>query len=74
MLMFVLIAVLATPPAPLGANVDAPPREGREAGVPLKPVLSSDPVRRRAIFAEKVETAWVLAGGGPVRSEAEARP
>ena len=26
------------------------------------------------VIAEKVETAWVLAGGGPVRSEAEARP
>ena len=72
MLMFVLIAILATPPACLGTTFVAPLGEGREAGVPPKPVLPSDPARRRAIFAGKVETAWILADELPLRSEAEA--
>jgi hypothetical protein len=74
MLTFVLMTILAAPPAPLGANPAAAPREGYEAEVPLKPVQPSDPHRRRAVFAEKVKTAWVLAGDGRLRSEAEACP
>ncbi len=73
MLTLVLITALFTTPAP-DAVSHAPPREGHEAVVPPKSVIPSDPARQRLIFAGKVETAWRLADGVPVRSEPEACP
>ena len=74
MLPFVLIATIFAASAQPGSLMVTPPREGREAGVPPKLDLPSDPARRRAIFAGKVETAWILADELPRLSEAEARP
>lgn len=77
MLTLVLISTI------LATSVDADwsgqgawpaPREGYAAVTAPKTPPRGDPAARRALFAGKVEAAWLLAGGVPQQSEPEACP
>lgn len=77
MLTLLLISTILATPVDAdwsGQGVWPPPREGYASVTAPKTPPRGNPDVRRALYAGKVEAAWLLAGGVPQRSEPEACP
>ena len=77
MLTLVLISTIFATPVDAdwsGQGAWPPPREGYAAVTGPKTPPRRNPEAQRALFAGKVEAAWLLADGVPQQSEPEACP